>query len=421
MLWKFFMNNIDIRKYTKPIGFQPEIKLKGCTNISDITLAKSITLYIHIPFCLNRCDYCGINVLCQFDSSMMEFYTNAIVQEIQHCSHQLIDKQYINGVHFGGGTPSLLSISQIDKIINAIYQQFQYDSDLEIVFEAHPNSLNKNKIDYLSRMKNVKINIGIQTFNKLQKAIVHRYFDENNFNSIIQLIKNKRIEVGIDLIYGLPESTMKSIEEDILHAIDIGISHLSIYPLWIDLSSNLCSNLDKYEFSIPGYSEKKSMYIHMKEILVQNGYKQYSIFHFSKTKNLSYIYNIKQIEGNNWLGFGAGAVSYFNHIIYQNTCDVNKYIDNVNSKDGLVENFTCLNISNEIKRMFAMNLRKVPIFHDQLLSKYGANIIKAFNENLLDFEKKELIKIVHDRILITPDGILNFDYIEKTILSCKSI
>ena len=292
-------------------------------------LLETASLYLHIPFCHTRCHYCDFNTYAGI-LPLREPYVRALITEIAMASAlaQLPDgnPRHSRTIFFGGGTPSLLSVPQISRILDACYRHFAVDKDAEITLEANPGTLNQEQLAGLRAAGINRLSMGAQSFDaELLKALGRIHSPQD----IIQAVRHARAagftSINVDCMFGLPGQTMRHWRETIDHALDLHIEHLSLYSLIIEEGTPFY-NWTREGRITPGDQDLcADMYEYADERLQAAGYINYEISNWSlpghqSRHNLTYWHNLP------YFGMGAGAYSSFGGRRFSNVREPLEYI-----------------------------------------------------------------------------------------------
>ena len=403
-----------------PIGFQPSVDVET-TEWNNNMYNQSICFYIHIPFCEQKCSFCGLFSKVDYTTQKLHQYTDAIIREIKQYSNKILINKKIEAIHFGGGTPSLLDVEDINRIIQAIYKYCDVSILKEIVLESNPASLNEEKILQYEKIDKIKLNMGIQSFDSVCLETIKRKSDQDHIKQVIlQALNSKINSVGIDLIYGLPNSSLESCLNDVKNAVCLGIDYITLYPLWIEKNTILEKQNKKHnDNNWINYNNRKEMLVQMSNILLENGYLQLSSYHWSKKGLPNYIYSQRQMEGNSWLGIGAGAVSYLDGLSFNNTYDIDSYIKEPFEENYIIEKVQLLDFDNRLARDVAYGLRLMPFKLEVLRAKYGKHALDYMYNLMKNLERSGFLIFSDNEIRLSYDGILSLNYIEKYIMEKK--
>ena len=349
-------------------------------------------IYIHIPFCAKKCNYCAFNSKIG-ESSEIQNYVEALTTQI--ISH---DTENISTIYFGGGTPSILNIAQINKIFVAVKNNFNIDDNAEITIEINPGTVNKN---YLRDLKNIgfnRLSIGVQSFDNNLLKILGRIHNNQIALDTIETARNFFDNVSVDLMYGLPEQKISDLKKSVELAANLDIQHISIYGLEIEEGTNFYSRRDK--LNLPSDEICADMYDFITETLPTKNFIRYEVSNFAK-KNFESRHNIGYWTGKKYIGFGAGAHSYNKKIRTANISDVGEYIKNPFAK----------NIEEVITKKIAMEefcflgLRMTAgISISDFQNNFGENIFSVYDKVIEKNISLGLLENVGDKIFLTARG-----------------
>ena len=356
-------------------------------------------IYIHIPFCDSICSYCDF---CKFikNDEWIEKYLIALKKEID----SKYNKEMINTIYIGGGTPSCLNINELQKLFNII-KKFNRSKILEFTFECNIENITEEKLKILHENGVNRLSIGIQSFNEKYLKFLNRNHTKEDITKKINLAKEIGFKnINIDLIYALPNQTIEELTNDIDEFLKLDITHISTYSLiiepntkvFIDEYKNIDEDLD-YE-----------MYNLICKKLKDNGYNHYEISNFSRDGYES-KHNLTYWNNNEYYGFGLGASGYIDNVRYDNTRSFNKYLNGEYIKEEHK-----LDIEETIENEFILGLRKINGINKEIFkTKYNKNIKeieivnKLLKENKL-LEDEKNIYINPEYIYVSNDILIEF-------------
>lgn len=343
--------------------------------------------YIHIPFCKSKCNYCSFISFTEQDKKLG--YVYSLLKEID----TYYSGEELKTLYFGGGTPSLIEPSLIEKII----KKFNFNRDCEITFEMNPDDA---KLEYLQALYNMGINrisLGTQTFNnEILKLIGRRHSAEQAIIAVENAKSAGFKNINLDLIYGLPES--KSIKGDLNEILKLDIPHISTYGLKIEEGSYFYTN---FPSNLPNDDEQADMYLEINKTLENKGYSRYEISNFAKS-GFESKHNLNYWNNSSYYGFGVAAHGYVDGIRYSNYTTLEKYLSNPTKH----ESGHIVSEEEKIEEEIFLGFRKAS----------GINI-KEFNEKFsIDFEEKyekqlkkympDFIKKNNDNYSLTIEGVM---------------
>lgn len=336
------------------------------------------SLYVHIPFCSHICSYCDFSKVF-YKEDWADSYLDALNFEIKDKGiHQQFDTIYI-----GGGTPSALSISQMERLLE-ILKPFSHNVR-EYSIEVNPESMDNDKLDLIIKYGINRLSIGVQTFDDCKLKLIDRYHSSKEAIDLVSNAKKKGIsDINIDLIYGLPTQTLEDVKRDIDVIKELDISHVSIYSLILEENTKL-KNID---FKPLDEDDDAKWYDYINEELEYIGFHHYEVSNYYKTKPS--LHNLVYWHYYDYEGVGLGAHSLKNHYRYENTRSLKKYI-----KCEYLKEKTFLNKEEEIFEKIMMGLRLVDglniqeintLFHIDFIEKYNYVLNKYMNMGMLELK-----------------------------------
>jgi oxygen-independent coproporphyrinogen-3 oxidase len=261
-------------------------------------------IYIHIPFCIKKCDYCDFYSVA--DLSLEQDFVNALVKEITLTAKQAVFP--CDTIYLGGGTPSVLKPENIQKIITTIFQNFSILSDSEITIEVNPGTVNPDTLKAYIQAGINRINIGVQSFNDDNLRFMGRIHSAQDAKKSVKWAEDAGfVNMGIDLIYGLPKQNRELWIEDIEKAVNHNPAHLSCYMLTFEHGTPLDRRRIKGEFSLLNDKTAGDLFETTINFLEDKGYTQYEISNFAKTKGQRSRHNLKYWSFAPYIGLGPSA------------------------------------------------------------------------------------------------------------------
>ncbi len=291
-------------------------------------------IYIHIPFCKKKCNYCN------FFSVASLKHKNAFLESLKieiETQRDYLKNELINTIYFGGGTPSLLSVSEISVIIEQLHKFYNIINNPEITLESNPDDLSKQKINELKKSSVNRLSIGIQSFFQEDLNYLDRTHDTDQAENALKYLQDSGFEnLTIDLIYGIPTSTNKMWEQNLEKFFSFRIPHLSAYSLTVERKTILHHQIKKQKLSQPDENKSIEQYKILLDRSKNYNFIHYEISNFAKKGYFS-KHNTNYWLGKNYLGFGPSAHS-FNGISRQwNISNITKYIELINNNNIIFE------------------------------------------------------------------------------------
>ena len=363
---------------------------------------KEIGIYIHIPFCIKKCEYCDFVSYCNKKEYVPQ-YINALKKEIKNN----INKEYkITTIYIGGGTPSSIEENYIADIIETIKLNMN-DEDLkdfeniEVTIEVNPGTVNKEKLQVYKKIGINRLSIGLQeTHNELLKSIgrIHTYEEFIKTYNLARKIGFNNINV--DLMIALPNQTIQDIKENLEKITKLNPEHISVYSLILEEGTPFYNKYNENKIKLPDEELERNMYWYVKNTLENNGYMHYEISNFSK-KGFESKHNMNCWNQEEYLGFGVAAHSYNNKIRYSNTNSIEEYIKGSNKiihEEQTLEDMQ--------KEYMLLGLRKIEGINIQKFkNKFAQNPIFIFKEQLNKLVNEELIIVDGNEIKLTNKGL----------------
>ncbi len=293
-----------------------------------------MVIYIHIPFCKKKCDYCDF-LSAPADDETIERYVVSLLREIGYHGSKYGKKgedRNIETIFFGGGTPSILNVNQIEAIMNKLKDEFNIEETAEITMECNPGTADKNK---LMAMKNNGINrlsIGLQSADNDELKGIGRIHTYEEFLYIFSVARECGFKnINVDLMSALPHQTYDSYRATLEKIVKLHPEHISAYSLILEEGTPLFDRIEAFNKEgkpngLPDEDEEREMYYMTKEILEDNGYERYEISNYS-LKNYECRHNIAYWVREDYIGMGLGAASCIDNVRMKNISSLKEYIE----------------------------------------------------------------------------------------------
>lgn len=411
-------------------------------NKADIgTWKKELRLYVHVPFCVKKCDYCDF-LSAPAKEEVINAYFEALYKEIKSYRGRT-DDYIVSSVYIGGGTPSCVSPEKIVRTMDELNKVFRFKNNIysdgendpgvkqEITIEINPGTvgshgINRKKLtDYKYAGIN-RISFGLQSAHDNELKVlgrIHTYsqFEENYFLAREIGFKN----INIDLMSALPGQDMKSWEDNLIKTVSLRPEHISAYSLMIEEGTPFYERYGpegKDRSKLPSEDADVDMYVRTKEFLSSFGYKRYEISNYA-LKGYECKHNLAYWEPDDYLGLGLGSASLIDNVRFHNTYDLREYIDKINGRELCCDSacnifsllYDCFDIRKDIEQLskkqqmeefMFLGLRKTAgISKQRFFEKFGIPIDDIYFKPLNVLEKEGLIYNSGDRIWLTDYGI----------------
>ncbi len=345
-------------------------------------------LYIHIPFCKNKCPYCVFQTIETNNKELVTTYIDYLISEIEK-----LDSHKFDTIYLGGGTPNYLSNFDLERLLISL-DKFNV---LEYTIELNPEYITIEQLKILKNHHINRVSIGVQSFNKLALKSLNRYYEFRKIKELVRLIKNELTpNISLDLIFNYPYQKLIDIKNDVRKVLKLKVPHLSIYDLIYEDNSHLTNLVRHKKIAI---NDEKISFLGYKYIinkLVKKGFGHYEISSFAKQDYQS-IHNLKYWEDKEYLALGLGASSYLNNNEITNARQLNKLYQNIKKVNKLSE-------FEQMSRYMFMGLRKLDGINPQdFYIKFNKQISVVFN--ISDLINNKLIKYNDDVIKLTNKGL----------------
>lgn len=370
-------------------------------------------IYIHIPFCRQKCYYCDFYKT--VNTSLTEKFLSALKLEIQQRKNYL-DNELIETIYFGGGTPSVLTEYELVEILDFLNKEFHVLPNAEITFEANPDDLS---ISYLKSLYNVGVNrlsIGIQSFqNEYLKKMNRRHNAFQAIESVENAVKTGIINVSVDLIYGLPSLTEKDWTASLEQVFQLPVHHLSAYHLTYHEGTAFYTWLKKGTLKELKEADSISQFNLLVEATQKNGFQQYEISNFAKDKKYS-KHNTSYWMGKKYLGLGPSAHSYNGVSRRWNISSVESYIKALEKNQSFFEE-EILGDSEKYNEYILTRIRTIwGVSSSFIQSNFGEEKASHFLKNIAKYKATNLIIQNMDVFTLSPKGLFVSDEIMRDLM-----
>lgn len=368
------------------------------------------SFYIHYPYCKAKCPYCDFNshVRDNIDYVNLE---HAYRREIEFFASKVKDKK-ITTIFFGGGTPSLMPINLVAKILENIAKNFNISADCEISLEANPTSSEAQKFYDLKKLGINRLSLGIQALRADDLKFLGREHSADEALKTIAMARNIFDNFSFDLIYARPQQTITEWQIELRQALDFKPRHLSLYQLTIEKGTKFFSQFQRQEFVMPDEELASEFYQITNQIMAQEGFEHYEISNYAH-KNFQCRHNLAYWQSDDYIGVGAGAHSrvYFNDCQYRQAIQMiaepaSWMSSAIANQCGIQNRFDVLP-QQLLEEIVIMGLRlsagiDIKIFEKHLGQNFANDFYKIFNQKKLDFLLQNGFLKIDDNHLFIP-------------------
>ncbi len=353
-------------------------------------------IYIHIPFCKQKCSYCNFH----FSTSLnfKDEMLRAMKTEIMLRKDEL-QKKALKSLYFGGGTPSILSVDEINSLVDEVLRYFSFEKDIEITLEANPDDLDKNFLKQLAGTPVNRLSIGTQSFFEEDLKLMNRAHTASEAEGSIKRAQDFGFEnLSIDLIYGSPTSNLEIWKENLNKTIALEVPHISSYALTVEPKTALENWISKGKVKSPKEEEQNREFYYLSDFLKDNGFEHYEVSNFAKPGFYS-RHNSAYWKYQEYLGIGPSAHSYNGFDVRSwNLANNQQYIKKLNEK-LLAKEEEILSQEDQFNEMIMIGLRTIwgvdltslkNKFNDRFLEHFQSEIKPKIEEGILIIENDHL-------------------------------
>ena len=355
-------------------------------------------IYIHIPFCKQACHYCDFH----FSTSMKkkDEMVLALAKELQLRKDEFqfdAEYPYIETIYFGGGTPSVLNVEDIQLLIDTVRQNYPVSQNPEITLEANPDDLSEENLKAFAAIGINRLSIGIQSFFEEDLKLMHRAHDSAQAKNCLELATQYFDNISLDLIYGIPGMTNERWQQNIETALSFGIPHISSYALTVEPKTALDKLIQTGKIASPKDEVAQEHFIILVETLEANGLVHYELSNFGKENYFSRN-NSAYWLGKKYIGIGPSAHSYDGVSRSWNVANNTLYLKAI-QKDELPNEAEILTPEDRYNEYIMTGLRTI----------WGVSLVRIeqeFGTDYLNYLKQQSQKFINDDLLVITDGIL---------------
>ncbi|WP_251861857.1 radical SAM family heme chaperone HemW [Clostridium sp. Marseille-Q2269] len=359
-----------------------------------------VSLYIHIPFCMQKCLYCDFTSYSKKEDLMLK-YVKALSKEIVNKTKNKI----IKTIFIGGGTPTYLSLEALNILKDALNYVHKKEN-LEFTVEGNPGTFTEDKLNLLRAMGVNRLSIGLQSSkNYILKTLGRIHSFEDFVHSFKMAKKQGFSNINVDLMFAVPNQNLGEWKETLKEVINLNPDHLSCYSLIIEEGTKFYDMYEKSLLNLPGEEEEREMYEYCIDFLKINGYSQYEISNFAKPSK-ECRHNLVYWNLEDYIGCGVGSHSYINNERYENTSSIEKYIEEVNLNNLIKINFHINSQKANMEEFMFMGLRKTEgIYIDKFREKFGEDITDIYGDVINKYKKFNLLIEKEKRIYLSREAV----------------
>ena len=298
---------------------------------------KTFHAYVHVPYCKARCGYCDFNTYTseEIGSSSQGTFAQTLIKEIEFSAGVLensrVPSRRLSTVFFGGGTPTLLPVTDLIAILEKLKETFGFYSGLDITTEANPDSVDEVYLRQLKGAGFTRVSIGMQSAVPKVLAVLERTHNPENVVKAIKAAKSVGLATSVDLIYGSPTETLEDWRESLQAAIDLDTDHISAYSLIVEEGTKLARQIKSGQLTEPDEDIHADMYELAEQMLSAAGFTNYEVSNWSKSVETRSAHNMAYWKSMDWWGYGPGAHSHVGGVRWWNVKNPAAYQDRINA------------------------------------------------------------------------------------------
>ena len=398
---------------------------------------RPLSIYIHIPFCKDRCAYCGCNVIVTRQQHQIVDYVSLLLAEIDHMAKTLLSPPKIRQLHFGGGTPNYLLNDEFQRIMDKIHSHFDFEEDAEIAMEIDPCSTRPGQLEFLRGQGINRLSFGVQDLDERVQKAVNRIQSYDITLEHLQLARKIGIEgINIDLIYGLPFQTIESFQKTVDTIIEMRPDRLAVYNFGY-LPDRMIHQRKIDPRTLPGVGTKLEILLNTISRFRKAGYRYIGMDHFAMPDDELSVAQEKRTLSRNFMGytpksnvhlfgFGMTAISEFNKYFLQNEKKLKPYKEQITStgfagyrgielsRDDQIRKWTIHRLICHFFLSFSEFSTEFEINFSDYFKEELIHLEEMCNDGLLEINENNLTVINHGQILVRNICMIFDAYLKKS-------
>ena len=388
---------------------------------------RRVSLYLHIPFCVTKCNYCDFNTYAGIEDLMPE-YVSVVVDEIGMWGEGLGGGTRVGTIFFGGGTPSLLPVEDVERILGACRRAFLCEEGMEVTLESNPGDLSVEHLEGLRGAGVNRLSIGVQSFSDAHLLALTRRHSAAEAEGAFGIAREAGFDnVNLDLMFGLPRQTLEEWKRNVERVTSLGPEHLSLYALTLEEGTPLHRDVYKGLTPEPDADLAAEMYLYAMEALGESGYEQYEISNWAKPGR-ECRHNLVYWRNEEYVGIGAGAHSFLGGCRFSEERSPRRYVGRVRQlgmgggwgrlplgdkeataeilqNSGPVTEVEVISEMVEMGETMMMGLRLMEgVSGERFKERFGCSVGSVFGPELEELRELDLLEKAGDRWRLTDRG-----------------
>jgi oxygen-independent coproporphyrinogen-3 oxidase len=376
-------------------------------------MMEKLSIYIHVPFCVRKCEYCDFYSLC--DLSLREDYVEALIAQIKDFRPAAKNK-LVDTIYFGGGTPSLLSGEEILRILKTVRSVFRVSDDAEITMEANPGTLDPEKLSAYHTAGVNRLSIGLQSADPRELKRLGRIHTREEFENSFLLARLEGFQnINVDIMYAIPNQTEQTLSATLDYVISLDPDHISFYGLKIEPETPFGRD-ENIEASLPVEDTQADMYLNSAQKLEEAGFLQYEISNFSKP-GFECRHNVKNWKCQDYIGFGPAAHSLFEGTRFSYKKEIRSFIADPLQRGNLIDIFEEQTEEDIAKQFVMLGFRlRLGIDVEEYAERFKDDFEARYLEKMTPFIEKQYILPTKTGYRLSRQGLLISNYILSELI-----
>ena len=370
-----------------------------------------VGLYVHIPFCKQKCLYCDFASFANVDN-LMDEYIDALIKEIKEKTQDII----IKSLFIGGGTPSHLNNNSLKKLMDCL-KSLNYIEDAEKTIECNPGTLTKEKLLIIKEGGINRLSFGLQSTDDAMLKRIGRIHTYKEFEDNYLLARSLGFSnINIDMMFGLPNQKVEDIKKSLSKVLSLNPDHISAYSLIIEEGTPFYEMYNKELIILPNEDEERLMYYTAKEMLIEHGFHQYEISNYAK-ENKECYHNKLYWKCDEYLGVGVAASSFIKNTRKKNISSIREYINRIQNNQGIIEEEYVNTINDSIEEFMFMNLRMLEgLSEEEFERRFNKKVDDVYSEIIKKHIQNGLLIRKEGRIFLSNKGIELSNYVMSDMI-----
>lgn len=367
---------------------------------------KNISLYIHIPFCVKKCQYCDFLSFSDCPSVRQEAYFSQLLKEIEY--YREIAKEYrVVSVFIGGGTPSILGYGLVERLFHKLYSVWQIESGAEITIECNPGTLDARKLTEYRTCGINRLSLGLQSADNRELKQLGRIHNYEQFVANYMLAREAGFRnINVDVMAALPGQTLRSLGRTLAKVIELDPEHLSVYSLIVEENTPL-SQSPELLAELPSEGEERRMYAYTGTVLKSMGYERYEISNYARP-GFACRHNQVYWTGGEYLGLGLGSASYWGGTRFENTRDMQEYLSEWKNGDinEIRRNQVADTMQSRMEEFMFLGLRLMQgISREEFVRRFQIPIEEVYGKVITSYVEQGYLTWQGEYLRLTEKGI----------------